>query len=416
MVGECQVAKSRGIWKTQRIGPFTSFGGFDWWSIGWLDVIELSSQSWLSSIQAHWTGPVGSDSMILGFPPIHVHHVHVKPCDHAACSGLTRVIEHHGDMQFIDEGTDAFGLMYKGAGKQCSRLSVDMELNDARPRDSAILQWWFQISALVRNASEVSALSLFKFHGPVEHGLYHGHIAHMVPTNRDSFLWFAASWPHPGYLLNAVQHSHARAFQGTVLASGSPQGLGLDHLLPSRACCTVSEMSLGSSAQLLESIRALLAHKKAIICSAKPYFEIIDGEFYDRTKQHSTCKWRRLDSDMVVSAFWAYGPHHSVEFKKSRFPEHANWYLTYVADDGSSHYDTMLYALHVRQQPRQFSWVSTDVDFQGTHFTSRTLPAHLKTRATTSTYHCLICTATSAGCVGVLALVGITRPRRKSMV
>ena len=140
--------------------------------------------------------------MVLGFPPIHVHHVHVKPCDHSACSTLTRVIEHHGDMQFVDEGTDAFGLMYKRAGKQCSRLSVDMELNDARPRDSAVLHWWFQASALVRNASEVSALSLFKFHGPVEPGLYHGHIAHMVPTNRDSFLWFAASWPHPGYLLN----------------------------------------------------------------------------------------------------------------------------------------------------------------------------------------------------------------------
>ena len=41
-IGICNVRSLTGEWRTQRVGPFVSTGGWDWWRAGWNDVLELS--------------------------------------------------------------------------------------------------------------------------------------------------------------------------------------------------------------------------------------------------------------------------------------------------------------------------------------------------------------------------------------
>ena len=343
-VGECESREtSTTVCKTQQIGPFVSYGAFDWWGFEWTDVLNLP-KSGTRSISGHWTGPVSADGSALGFPPIHVHHVHIKPCESGLkyCSGLTRVIEHHGDWEFLESGTKAFGLLYEDAGKLFDTLSIDAELNDARPQGSSALKWWFRISVVLRNASEVHPLSLFKFHGPATPA-YHGHSSHLVPTAGDSFLWFSARWPHSGCLLNAIPHAHTKFFQGSLLAAGLPSEVGIEQLLPSLTCCTISEIEKGTGSRLLESMRRILQQKGKLVCSNVALLSYIDGEAYDRAEAND-CTWMFTSVDIVTS-LWAYGPHKGIEYTDSWFPEHANWFLTYAADDKASYYDTFMYLL-----------------------------------------------------------------------
>mmetsp|Transcript_24699 Transcript_24699/g.54865 ORF Transcript_24699/g.54865 Transcript_24699/m.54865 type:complete len:263 (+) Transcript_24699:221-1009(+) len=83
MMKICRIAADGGAWHVQRVGPFTSTGGYDWWSIGFPDVGLLSE-----ALEKHPEGvditrnafnTILADGTRLSYPPIHTHHSHTIP-------------------------------------------------------------------------------------------------------------------------------------------------------------------------------------------------------------------------------------------------------------------------------------------------------------------------------------------------
>ena len=86
--GECTAAApGGGVWYTQRIGPFVSTGGYNWWALSWKDPAFMSKAfeggaKTKAGILAHFSGPVNAEGTeAIGYPPIHQHHVHIVPSE-----------------------------------------------------------------------------------------------------------------------------------------------------------------------------------------------------------------------------------------------------------------------------------------------------------------------------------------------
>jgi len=83
MMHKCTIEHDdrKGGWIVQRIGPFTSRGGYDWWQFGWSNVGQFhellkSFPDGIDIVNSIIT-PVHENGTRLGLPPIHVHHIHV---------------------------------------------------------------------------------------------------------------------------------------------------------------------------------------------------------------------------------------------------------------------------------------------------------------------------------------------------
>ena len=187
-----------GSWHVQRVGPFVSTGGYDWWQIGWSDAGMLSD-----ALRQHPEGvdvvgyaltPVTEDGTRIGHPPVHIHHIHfvaqqgVRPrnimrglCVSSAGATLTHMdsllkekncynaslfLEQHGDYQCRPEED---GIECLTAGDHNPRrirqvLDVEGELNDVRPFDSPPLRWYYQVLHLfLLPPCVISSVSDFPF-------------------------------------------------------------------------------------------------------------------------------------------------------------------------------------------------------------------------------------------------------------
>lgn len=135
--GFCATATGSGTWHLQRVGPFVSVGGYDWWQMGWDDVAYLRAAKQAAPpghdlvIDAHWTGPVDGGGVVVHHPPLHLHHVHLVPgsgdfrfffpqatCDlfYAGCMSNKRLAQIHGDRVFPtgEGGYEGYGEDYEG--------------------------------------------------------------------------------------------------------------------------------------------------------------------------------------------------------------------------------------------------------------------------------------------------------------
>ena len=173
-----------------RVGPFTSNGGDDWWQYAGHDTLKLSRQ--LSGgrtigIGSHWVvGVEKSSGVPLGYPPMHVHHIHLVPSKPwlryqwatPATAGWRNVLHHlaneqgaayyvpnyvmeqHGEWDLCDihDGVSDGGV--GGTGKEeCYAetlppgyvnlidfpLDFEGELNDGREVGAPDLTWWLEI-------------------------------------------------------------------------------------------------------------------------------------------------------------------------------------------------------------------------------------------------------------------------------
>lgn len=70
-------------WSVTRIGPLVSVGGYDWWQFSWGDVFDfgavVEARGAVRLLETFSGGVDGGSGAALGFPPIHIHHVHVTP-------------------------------------------------------------------------------------------------------------------------------------------------------------------------------------------------------------------------------------------------------------------------------------------------------------------------------------------------
>lgn len=121
LAASCHLDEGNGrYWDITRIGPFTTTGGYDWLQIGWDDLWGFSKtlQTYPEGIfmlRQHMS-PVLKDGTRIGFPPIHIHHIHTGPSPYVRqrgnpvsctllrrhCWNPARTAELHGDYVCVD--------------------------------------------------------------------------------------------------------------------------------------------------------------------------------------------------------------------------------------------------------------------------------------------------------------------------
>ena len=100
-IGTCSTEAANETWHTQRIGPFRSGGGFDWWQFSWTSVLELDNM--LSDalgpigITAHFSGPVDEEGVAIPLRPSTSTTVFVRfwrrpPCGYSATSWSNQIL------------------------------------------------------------------------------------------------------------------------------------------------------------------------------------------------------------------------------------------------------------------------------------------------------------------------------------
>ena len=257
-VGECTAeAVGGGVWHTQRIGPFRSMGGYDWWNVYHRDfrTVQHEMDRLISGrklgITAHVTGPVTMRGDLIPLPPIHNHHVHILETGHEThltssglidcflrgerCFDESIVIQHHGDYQCTvgDGGTECFGRKYGSHIKLVDEsLGLMAQLNDVRPVSPLEpLEWWYQVvlrTEVVGPNSEKQPLSTHSFMQP--HSVMnppHNFDTIDVPSDADSLVYYTGRMPFGGSMAGGDWHSHALKFQSSLLAAAAPHDLGL---------------------------------------------------------------------------------------------------------------------------------------------------------------------------------------------
>ena len=77
------MADGGATWAILRVGPFSSTGGYDWWQFAAHDALNLSRRlegGRTLALHSHYVvGVRAEDGGVLGYPPLHMHHLHVHP-------------------------------------------------------------------------------------------------------------------------------------------------------------------------------------------------------------------------------------------------------------------------------------------------------------------------------------------------
>lgn len=262
-IQECEIPQADGsFYRVQRLGPFTSTGGYDYWQVGWMDAWRLSEvlpqHPQGIMVSSAFSAPVLADGSPIGFPPIHIHHIHIGPTSMVASKAKGNslpilVVEQHGDYECTqsDGGLDClFERTPDGYAKSVNyELSLEGELNDVRPAGSEPMTWWYQVVLHYRpKPSGLRPMSQFFIvgPGPATDEQLSTVSAFPVPTEGSSVYWYTGRMPSGGSLLRNKLHSHNTLFDRAFFFHASPQQLGLDSpefklLSPKEGCWSYFE-------------------------------------------------------------------------------------------------------------------------------------------------------------------------------
>ena len=369
----CEAIEPDGtIWAATRVGPLRSFGGYDWWQFSWGDVFgfgDVVEEHGAARIFETFSGAVdGATGAPLGFPPIHIHHVHVTPghksfyrMNLARCALDPRectfpyvvVFEQHGDYECAADAGGPDCLLEAPLDGYARRVDVPLaingELNDVRAPGSGALEWYYEVAArwapegaaaaaATRAASVVYVASPGRFNWNDQSTMVNTFLA---PTGEDSFLWYTARLPASGTLLRAKMHAHNTVFDESLFYLGTPRDVGLEDLRPKgrafdvvRAAETRFETNDRVKARV---VAAAAASGARLVCRSRTAHERVGGYDYDRRPAVFCDDWelRRGDQFTVVGfnrrQVAPPGPH--VDFIPAYLPGHLHWIL--LTDDGT---------------------------------------------------------------------------------
>mmetsp|Transcript_20288 Transcript_20288/g.50633 ORF Transcript_20288/g.50633 Transcript_20288/m.50633 type:complete len:673 (+) Transcript_20288:97-2115(+) len=399
LVGECVVEMpGRAAWHTQRIGPFRSTGGYDFWSVSHRDFASVrKTMNGVRAhekigITAHMIGPVDTHGRLLGLPPIHNHHTHIGPDEglkwntlesssqtecilrQEHCFNGVAAIQLHGDAQCSSDlgGTECFGSYYGSHIKLFSApLAFTTVLNDVRQADSPPLEWWYQITMRTQIVDATTVdLTPLSAHSMIQSYEVAGNpfTTMDILADVDSMAYFTAVLPFDGTLVGIFWHAHQQKFQSGLIVAAAPEflGLGVGSLKPMRSYKPILAKEAGflsnpdARAHILRELQRTKGSLDSILCTVVGATEVLDslhGSRMDRRAQN-TCKHQRLSSRDPITVISFFGPVReaskaatSVESEArssgtdtDKFPEHINPFINYVADDGRSHYTVQFYS------------------------------------------------------------------------
>ena len=190
--GVCSLRDRGTTWSVRRVGPFVSYGNYDWWQFSGRDAGALADGALRGGASAFIVesliGAVDADGAPLPYPPLHLHHMHLLPAAErlrfhynvSAPAGppvgyLNNVVlERHGEWNHLGSTPVRSEAEREGYGRLISSpLDFDGELNDARPRGSPPLTWYLQIAVRWQPATAplvpISVYNLLAV-GPVTNG------------------------------------------------------------------------------------------------------------------------------------------------------------------------------------------------------------------------------------------------------
>jgi len=376
------------------LGPFTSTGGNDWWTLRF----QMLGEQMLGVPQdvvvgRHHLTYHDSDSdtpseAIVGLPPLHNHHTETAHvCADASvlpALGYETIVFTQGDAEChdvedgvacLDHDLLAMNLSLRmcgwtsggslgglppavGTGGGAHFNSV---VNDVRPAGSPPLRWYVNASfRLVERgalAPSVQQLNQIGISGPPR--LDSRFNTFDVPSDDDSFAIQLAQWPTSGTLITDPSsvvshlHSHQEKFHYAFIFEGAPSDVGLDQprFYSPTGCDTVPTSAAGyeSNGAMLAALVAacpkcfdLAAADTPLLCRANSSHLVIDGIGADRASSFD-CRAPRLPfvkgRNFTILGF--YGPRPSDPPSNALYPlttpgytpQHLIWSLEYIEDD-----------------------------------------------------------------------------------
>eukprot|EP00930_Biecheleria_cincta_P014509 TRINITY_DN12452_c0_g2_i1.p1 TRINITY_DN12452_c0_g2~~TRINITY_DN12452_c0_g2_i1.p1 ORF type:complete len:719 (-),score=100.77 TRINITY_DN12452_c0_g2_i1:58-2214(-) len=249
-LGECEIPQADGgAWHVQRVGPLVSTGNYDFWQFGWTDLWRMSRVLKKHSKGVHFTGTLVAGILngtgeILGYPPIHSHHIHILPRPNNRLKlpsweniSLTAMaIEQHGDYQ-CNEADGGVKCLFEKPGKGLVKelhgaVDLEGEFNDARAPGAPPMAWWFTIairwhpkSAVPkRPVSQMFVIAMGKHNISNQFS-----ILEPYPQNahEPSVFWYTGTMAADGELVRNKLHTHALGFEKAFWFKASPEELGL---------------------------------------------------------------------------------------------------------------------------------------------------------------------------------------------
>ena len=345
MHGTCEFSTPEGgTWTSERIGPFYSTGGYDWWQVGWADLFglkkKLKGHPGGIYVDANTIAVTDKEGNPFDYPPIHIHHIHVlgqpgvRPrkgeyfCGINApkpCYNWSHFFEWHGDYncRWDMGGTDCLYESYPdGTAKHTFfPLDVEGEINDVRARGSPPLEWYFQVGMHWRYADEYERMKIdtpdilsVAFMSPMGRVDLNNQQTYVqtipVPIDYDNMVWANWKMPASGELIRNKIHSHMTSFYKMILVSGDVARV-LDKTYASpfyRAWETFDVSSHGynsSQAMFLDVYNKITRDDQLeLICISETDLVEVNNHLYDR-KPITRCRhWNFQKGDDMFFLGW----------------------------------------------------------------------------------------------------------------
>ena len=253
-LNECEVRETSqydDVWVIQRVGPFKGVGGFDWHEFEWRDSFRLKEKLKENPV-VYITGKMGAavdaQGDILGFPPIHNHHIHINE-NHNDDKIHKVLAQTHGDSQCSEDHggkaclLEAYPRPY--GFEQTVDLYIDGELNVARDSERVANDFGgeeleFYLEAAIRiTYSKRVPIGIVSYGAPyrvstIDQNKGVDRISwnalHFIPPNATAgaAMWYTASIPQGGRFLWNYMHAHQTLYDSTLVFKGSPESIGLN--------------------------------------------------------------------------------------------------------------------------------------------------------------------------------------------
>jgi hypothetical protein len=378
-------------WAVQKLGPFISTGGYDWWQFSWNDVGRLShvlKENPLgvyileSSIRA-----VDTKGVPLGFPPIHNHHTHVtregqsykyrkhyKAHTHLPFEWF---YEAHGDYQCRDQegGVGCYIDGFEGHGKMVDYLMhIEGEVNDVRAVGSPPMEWFIEISfrwipIASEQARDVKPESVHVFFSlgnmDLEASQQNQVTTFDLKTDGAPYMyWFYGKMGTSGDMLRNKLHAHSHGFESAFFFTATPEDLGLQHshfkpeIVPSGSFHLNRGTALkaagfetqaqfrdylfqkfNEAVQTYDAVCTNGAHsdprclrpRPALICEGWPDKEEVQGQLFDRRPPTCCNDWSFKEGDPYITVgIYAYDGLPSAALGDPVIPEYYPEHLTWM--------------------------------------------------------------------------------------
>ncbi len=339
-------------WQVMRLGPFVTNGGWDWIETN-IDN-ALYSESRDAFVTAALMAPVFANGTLIGYPPLHVHHMHLTQTyqsyvQAASKNGATSLFYQatppfivdeytfhmHGDSPCTeDDGGTACYLMplpseYGIRFPTEDSMYFNAEINDVRRPQSPALEWWLEFSIKISTADLIPVSKLFAS-GVI--GRYPGLSATaaqarqglvMLPGDmRDAMAFYSFPMHQAGQFLHlgtGLSHAHQAYNKGYIIFTGRPADGGLHALLSAGGAA--DEMVILDRLNL--TIQGVVSHVRRHLtrqaekcaafgnCSYVPRYRCHGGpglEFVDEDVRAGIDAgyYDRMASPMCATSQWSY--------------------------------------------------------------------------------------------------------------